>query len=99
MNNIFEGCNVLRSLPDISKWDIKNAKNISYMFIECKSLQSLPDFSNWDTTNVDDMSLMFVGCKCINIMTIEYAIYSYDNNLKLFGEKFVDKNKKMVLLY
>ena len=40
------------------------------------------------------MSLMFVGCKCINIMTIEYAIYSYDNNLKLFGEKFVDKNKK-----
>ena len=40
---LFNECNSLISLPDISKWNISNAKDMSYMFNGCKSLISLPD--------------------------------------------------------
>ena len=43
MNNIFNGCRSLKSIPDISKWDTQNVENISYMFNGCCSLKYLPD--------------------------------------------------------
>ena len=62
MNNMFSGCNVLLSLPDISKWNTNNVKIMSYMFWGCLSLSSLPDISKWNTNNVTNMSNMFYGC-------------------------------------
>ena len=55
----------LKSLPDISKWNINNVNNMSYMFYGCSSLNSLPNISNWNTTNVTDMSGMFDGCSSL----------------------------------
>ena len=52
---MFEGCSLLLSLPDISKWNTSNITNISYMFEGCSSLLSLPDISKWNTNNVTDM--------------------------------------------
>ena len=43
MGYIFAGCYALLSLPDISKWDISNVKNMENIFVGCKSLLSLPD--------------------------------------------------------
>ena len=34
MGSMFSGCSSLNSLPDISKWDIKNVTNMSWMFLE-----------------------------------------------------------------
>ena len=42
MFDIFEECFSLISLPDISKWNIKNVKDIRFMFSECASLKFLP---------------------------------------------------------
>ena len=36
MSCIFEGCESLISLPDISKWDTKNVTDISNLFHDCK---------------------------------------------------------------
>ena len=56
-DGLFEkSCDKLISLPDISKWDTQNVKDMSYMFSDCKSLISLPDISKWDTQNVINMS-------------------------------------------
>ena len=32
---MFEGCSSLVSLPDLSKWDFKEVKNIRYTFDGC----------------------------------------------------------------
>ena len=57
MSSMFEGCESLSSLPDISNWNTSNVTDISYMFEGCESLSSLPDISNWNTSNVTDISI------------------------------------------
>ena len=59
---MFDGCKSLISLPDISKWDTSNIKNMSYMFHNCWYLTSFPDISNWKINNVKNMSHMFHNC-------------------------------------
>ena len=66
MSDMFNECNSLNSLPDISKWDTQNVTNMSSMFRWCSSLSSLPDISKWDTKNVTDMSCMFHYCRSLN---------------------------------
>ena len=56
---MFNWCNSLNSLPDISKWDTSNVEDMSDMFNGCYSLNSLPDISKWNTSNVYDMWSMF----------------------------------------
>ena len=65
---IFCGCKSLTFLPDISKWDTSNVKNMSSIFSNCESLLSLPDISKWNTSNVIDMSYMFFGCKSLSFL-------------------------------
>lgn len=44
---------------DVSKWNMKNARNLSFMF--SNSSLSLDSISSWNTENVIDMSFMFSG--------------------------------------
>ena len=41
---MFCGCKSLISLPDLSKWNISNVRNMNCMFCGCNSIKSLPDF-------------------------------------------------------
>ena len=59
---MFYNCSSLISLPDISKWDVTNVKDMSKMFENCSSLLSLPKISKWDTFNVTNMKKMFYNC-------------------------------------
>ena len=43
ISQIFYNCISIISLPDISKWNTNNVKNMSVMFKHCSSLSSLPD--------------------------------------------------------
>jgi len=49
MSGLFAGCSKLKYLPNISKWNMNNSKNISSLFAGCSSLIALPDISNWNT--------------------------------------------------
>ena len=49
---------------DISKWDMSNATNISYMFYDCKNFNS--DLSDWDVSKVKNMDFIFYICKNFN---------------------------------
>ena len=62
MQHMFDGCKLLESLPDISKWNTKNVIDMGNMFSYCTSLESLPDISNWNTRNVTLMNGLFTGC-------------------------------------
>ena len=65
MSQMFYGCNSLKSLPDISKWNMNNMTNMSKMFSDCSSLESLPDISNWNINKVIDMREIFSGCNSL----------------------------------
>ena len=39
---MFSGCKLLNLLPDISKWNTSNVKDMSYMFDECLSSINIP---------------------------------------------------------
>ena len=53
---------IIKSLPDISKWNTYNVTKMSGLFYECSSLKYLPDISKWNTNNVKNISEMFSGC-------------------------------------
>ena len=59
---MFYGCSSLSSLPDISKWNTNNVKDMRYMFYGCSSLSSLPDISNSNAYKVG------VANGCLNIL-------------------------------
>ena len=50
---------MLKSLPDISKWNISNIIDMNFIFGNCSSLLSLPDISKWNTSNVINMNGIF----------------------------------------
>ena len=52
MSYMFNNCNSLLDLPDISTWNTSNIKDMSYMFYDCSILKKLPDISDLNTTNV-----------------------------------------------
>ena len=62
-NNLFHNCSLLKTLPEISGWDMRNAKTLKGMFSGCRNLESLPDISNWKLENVVNMEEMFAGCR------------------------------------
>ena len=45
---MFSGCSSLISLPNISKWNTYNVKDMFNIYNECSSLISLPDISDWN---------------------------------------------------
>ena len=65
MSFMFNECNSLISLPDISKWDTSRVTDMYFMFSGCNSLISLPDISKWDTSKVTNMYFMFSGCNSL----------------------------------
>ena len=66
MSYMFEECEALLELSNISQWNTSNVNDISYMFNQCKSLFSLPDISKWNNSKVIDMSGIFKGCKILS---------------------------------
>ena len=68
MSNMFDFCENLVSLPDISKMNTNNITNMSSMFKDCRSLSSLPDISNWNTSSVIDLSHIFENCESLETL-------------------------------
>ena len=66
MEDMFNGCLSLLSIPDISKWNTNNVTNMQGIFSGCSTLSSLPDISKWNTNNVTNMSSMFDECSSLS---------------------------------
>jgi len=87
MSEMFSGCDLFQTLPDISEWDTSNVNNMSGLFKNCTSLIQLPDISKWDTSNVNNMSGLFGNCNSlIQLPDISKWDTSNVNNMSgLFG--------------
>ena len=51
INGLFYECSSLKTLPDISKWNLNNIVSLKFVFFKCSSLTSLPDISKWNIFN------------------------------------------------
>ena len=65
---------------DVSKWDMSNVIDISFMFYGCQNFNC--DLSNWDVSKVIDISYMFKDCKNfkgkgLDHWNLQSLIYSY----------------------
>jgi surface protein len=89
---MFYNCNLLLSLPDISKWDARNIEHNGYMFYNCNSLVSLPDISKWDTHDDIDKSCIFDNCLSILILQNKNKIKYDESTSKGINEN--DQNIK-----
>ena len=52
MSELFYECSSLKSLPDISKWNVNNLETINNIFKGCSSLLSFPNISKWNFLNI-----------------------------------------------
>ena len=50
---------------DISKWNVSNVKDMSYMFYNCSNFVGT-GIEYWDVDNVVYMNYMFKGCRKLN---------------------------------
>ena len=55
------------SIPDIGKWNMEKAQNLSGMFQECKRMIEFPFISKWTINNVITMKGMFYGCIALTL--------------------------------
>ena len=63
---MFSGCTLLLTVPDISKWNIKNNVNISHLFSYCTKLNHKPDISKWKKVDINEIDI-FEGTNLISV--------------------------------
>ena len=76
---------------DISKWDVRNVRNMRSMFKHCENFDC--DLSKWDVSNVNIMTFMFSYCKKFNcdlsnwnVSNVEYMDYAFDDCTNFTGQ-------------
>ena len=97
MDNMFRGCSSLISLPNITKWNINNVKDMKMIFFGCSSLISLPDISRWKIVEFKSTETTLFNCLLpISLPEIKYCnfIENYESNLfqSSFNEAYEEIN-------
>ena len=62
MRSMFERCERLEELSDVSFWNLENVCNLRGMFYKCKSLKAIPGMNKWYLKNLTDCYEMFFAC-------------------------------------
>ena len=99
LSQLFYGCSSLKSLPDISKWNIDNVENTELLFAGCSSLKSLPDISKWNLFNNKNKPSLFHSLRSmINNYSNDVLINeSYKFYKELYNiEKYRDDMEKLI---
>ena len=89
MSGLFYECSSLQSLPDISKWNINNINDMSWMFNGCEILNSLSDISKWYKNIAKDKYIM--NMSKINI-TINIDKNEVNKNIYFLDNYYYDDN-------
>ena len=79
---LFAGCSSLKTIPDISNWNLKKTNNLALLFYGCSSLISLPDISKWNTKNILNLNSIFENC---SLLTYIPNISNWKFNYKIIA--------------
>ena len=69
MSGLFAECSSLKSLPDISKWNIKNVKYLGGAYLDISSLP-LTDIEFWNNINNNEMINGGIFAKCSSLESL-----------------------------
>lgn len=61
VNGMFQNLDKLKTIGDISNWDVQNVTLSNHMFYNCVNLKHIGDLSNWNMPKCTNAKLMF-GC-------------------------------------
>ena len=75
---MFYSCSSLISLPDISKWNIKNINKLNSIFENCSLLTFIPNISKWKFNNRIKINNIFKGCNSLLIIP-DISKWNIDN--------------------
>ena len=64
---MFYSCEQLKSVGDLSNWDVSKVEDMTSMFENCKQLKSVGDLSKWNVSNVKRIDFMFDNSGITNI--------------------------------
>ena len=71
LDNMFYGCESLKTVIDLNDIKTEPIVNMSYMFYNCKSLEYL-DLSIFNTSSVQTMKSLFEGCSSLKYLDISH---------------------------
>ena len=83
---MFKGCSLIKTLPDISKWNTENIIKMKFLFNECTSLINLSDISKWQMEKVITIEGMFKGCSSLKSLPnlSKWETFSLGNKNDIF---------------
>ena len=84
---------------DISKWDVSEVTDMSYMFYKCDKLKSVGDISKWNVPNVMDMDFMFYDCKTFNQDLSDWDVSNVKNISGMFNNCSIKKEYRPKFKY
>ena len=67
MEGVFQNCESLEFLPDISEWNVNKVLDIQNLFNGCSSLLKIPDISKWNIGELCAIKGLFYGCSSVMI--------------------------------
>ena len=88
-NGLFYGCSSLKSLSDISKWELTFCIDLCELFYGCSTLISLPDISKWNiffASGITNIDKIFDNCKNILLFPdiSKWKVFEIISSKKIF---------------
>lgn len=84
---LFSECERLRTIPNLSNWDVSNVTNMSYLFNKCTNLKYIPVIDKWEVKKVEKINKLFSDCE--NLISIpdisNWDVSSVDDMSYLFN--------------
>ena len=111
LDNLFYGCESLKSVIDLDIFKTIPIVNMSYMFYNCISIEFI-DLSSFDTSSVENMISVFQNCKSLKYLDISHFnlgnlkgkdniknIFKDVDDLKYINVYYVQDPDKLLLNY
>ena len=83
MSNLFKYIDLYNVNFDVSKWDVSNVENTSFMFTGFVKFDC--DLSNWDVSKVKNMNYMFYNCENFDCDLSKWDVSNVLNMICMFG--------------
>ena len=84
MRYMFFKCKKLKSIGDISEWDMSKVEDMLGMFYDCEKFNQ--DLSGWNISKCTNMFCMFYGCKSFNQDLSDWEVPNVINRLYMFDK-------------
>ena len=81
---LFQQHNIELSYHDLSKWDVSDVTDMSYMFYKAKHFDG--DLSKWDVSNVKSMFHMFSDATCFDGNIIRWDVSKVEDVRWMFND-------------